>query len=160
MDDKTKIADATYGSDLSGLKLDKNKTYSANEIYFFEAQNILKASLDYLGGMPNKKSASFDTDFFLKLHKEMFADVWDWAGKIRTVELNFGVKAYQVSSELKKLADDLNFWHENKSFDVIEIAARLHHRAVVIHPFLNGNGRWSRMLANIYLRQNSLSPTK
>ena len=160
MDDKTKIADATYGSDLSGLKLDKNKAYSASEIYFFEAQNILKASLDYLGGMPNKKSASFNTDFFLKLHKEMFGDVWDWAGKIRTVELNFGVKAYLVSTELKKLADDLDFWQSNKSFDAIEIAARLHHRAVVIHPFLNGNGRWSRMLANIYLKQNNLSPTK
>jgi Fic family protein len=31
---------------------------------------------------------------------------------------------------------------------------------VVIHPFLNGNGRWSRMLANIYLKQNELKPTK
>jgi Fic family protein len=49
---------------------------------------------------------------------------------------------------------------KNKNFDVVEIAARLHHRAVVIHPFINGNGRWSRMLANIYLKQNSLSPTK
>jgi hypothetical protein len=46
-----------------------NQTYSVNEIYFFEAQNILKASLDYLGGVSNKKSDSFDTDFFLKLHK-------------------------------------------------------------------------------------------
>ncbi len=160
MDDKTKIADATYGSDLSGLKLDKNKTYSTNEIYFFEAQNILKANLDYLGGIPDKKPDSFDTYFLLKLHKEMFDDVWDWAGKIRTVELNFGVKAYLVSTELRKLVDDLNFWHKNKNFDVVEIAARLHHRAVVIHPFINGNGRWSRMLANIYLKQNSLSPTK
>ncbi|VVM18999.1 hypothetical protein BSPWISOXPB_9423 [uncultured Gammaproteobacteria bacterium] len=61
MNDKTKIADATYGGDLSGLKLDKDKTYSVNEIYFFEAQNILKASLDYLGGVSNKKSDSFDT---------------------------------------------------------------------------------------------------
>ncbi|RUA05638.1 MAG: mobile mystery protein B [Gammaproteobacteria bacterium] len=159
MDDKTKIADATYGSDLSGLKLDKNKTYSTNKIYFLEAQNILKASLDYLGGLPNKKSASFNAIFLLKLHKEMFGDVWDWAGKIRTVELNFGVKAYFVATELKKLADDLDFWQSNKSFDAIEIATRLDHRAVVIHPFLNGNGRWSRMLANIYLKQNGLSAT-
>ncbi|WP_257607883.1 mobile mystery protein B [bacterium endosymbiont of Bathymodiolus sp. 5 South] len=101
-----------------------------------------------------------DTDFFLKLHKEMFGDVWDWAGEIRTAELNFGVKAYLVSTELKKLIDDLSFWHENKTFNTIEISARLHYRAVVIHPFLNGNGRWSRMLANIYLKQNELKPTK
>jgi fido (protein-threonine AMPylation protein) len=41
----------------------------------------------------NKKSDSFGTDFFLKLHKEMFGDVWDWAGKIRTAE-GAGAKSY------------------------------------------------------------------
>ena len=35
-----------------------------------------------------------------------------------------------------------------------EQAARLHHRAVSIHPFLNGNGRWSRLLSNIWLAQH------
>jgi fido (protein-threonine AMPylation protein) len=28
----------------------------------------------------------------------MFGDVWDWAGKIRTAELNFGINAYLVST--------------------------------------------------------------
>jgi hypothetical protein len=41
-------------------------------------------------------------------------------------ELNFGVNAYLVSTELKKLTDDLSFWHENKTFNAIEISARLH----------------------------------
>jgi fido (protein-threonine AMPylation protein) len=40
----------------------------------------------------NKKSDSFDTDFFLKLHKEMFGDVWDWAGKIRRMLFTFRVQ--------------------------------------------------------------------
>ena len=31
---------------------------------------------------------------------------------------------------------------------------RLHYRAVGIHPFPNGNGRWARMLANIWLRRH------
>ena len=39
--------------------------------------------------------------------------------------------------------------------DIIEQVTRLHHRAVVIHPFLNGNGRWSRLLANIFLKQTA-----
>jgi len=34
------------------------------------------------------------------------------------------------------------------------LAAMLHHRAVHIHPFPNGNGRWSRMRANIWLKRN------
>jgi len=160
MKDQTKIADATYVDDISGLKLDMSKQYTMNEIYLYEAKNITKATLKYLSATPDKKLAPFSYEWFMTLHADMFGDVWDWAGKFRHVELSIGIKAYLVSTEIKKLVDDLEFWHENKSFEVVEIASRLHHRAVHIHPFLNGNGRWSRMLANIYLKQNGLQPTK
>jgi len=160
MKDNTKIADATYVNDVSGLKLDTSKQYTMDEIYFYEAKNITQATLKYLSLVPEKKLAPFTYAWLLLLHKEMFGDVWEWAGKLRQVELSIGVKAYLVSTEIKKLVDDLAFWEENKSFDVIETAALIHHRAVQIHPFLNGNGRWSRMLANIYLKQNGIQPTK
>ena len=159
MDDKTKITDATYIDDISGLKLPKTKAYTMDEIYFYEAKNITKAAIKYLSAKPSKKSAPFTFEWFLKLHKEMFGDVWKWAGKIRQINLSIGIKPYLISTELKKLADDIKFWEENGSFEIVEIAARIHHRAVFIHPFLNGNGRWARMLANIYLKQNDLKPT-
>ena len=160
MKDSTKIVDATPLDDISGLKLDTSKPYTIEEIYFYEAKNITQATLRYLSLLPDKKLAPFSFEWFLALHQEMFGEVWEWAGKLRQVELSIGVKAYLVSTEIKKLVDDLEFWEQNKSFDVIEIASRIHHRAVQIHPFLNGNGRWSRMLANIYLKQNGLQPTK
>ena len=160
MKDKTHIADATYIDDISGLKLDTSKQYTIDEIYFYEAKNITQATLKYLSLVPDTKLASFDFEWFLTLHKDMFGDVWKWTGKLRQVELSIGVKAYLVSTEMKKLVDDLAFWEQNRIFDVIEIASRVHHRAVQIHPFLNGNGRWARMLANIYLKQNGLQPTK
>lgn len=158
--DNTQIKGATPIDDISGLKLDTSRVYTLDDIYTFEAKNIRKATIKYLIERPSKKLAPFTFEWMLKLHKEMFGDVWDWAGKLRQVELSIGVKAYMVSSELKKLVDDLAFWDEHKSFDVVETAARIHHRAVQIHPFKNGNGRWSRMIANIYLLQNGLAPTK
>ena len=154
MKDKTHIADATYIDDISGLRLDTSTQYTMDEIYLYEAKNITQATLKYLSLAP------FSFQWLLILHKDMFGDVWEWAGKLRQVVLSIGVKAYLVSTEIKKLVDDLEFWEENKSFDVIEIASRIHHRTVQIHPFLNGNGRWARMLANIYLKQNGLQPTK
>lgn len=160
MKDTTKIKGATYNDDISGLKLDTSKQYTLQEIYLYEARNITKATLKYLSAKPTKGFAPFTFEWFLSLHKEMFGDVWDWAGKIRQVELSIGVKAYTISTEMKKLVDDLEYWEKNKSFDVIEIASRIHHRAVQIHPFKNGNGRWSRILANIYLKQNNLEATK
>jgi Fic-DOC domain mobile mystery protein B len=160
MKDNTKIADATYVDDISGLKLDTSKQYTMDEIFLYEAKNITKATLKYLSLVPDKKLAPFSFEWFLLLHQEMFGEVWEWAGKFRQVELSIGIKAYLVSTEIKKLVDDLAFWEQNKSFDVIETASRIHYRAVQIHPFLNANGRWSRMLANIYLKQNGLQPTK
>lgn len=157
--DGTHIKGATYSDDISGLKLDTSKQYSIDDIYFYEAKNITKAILKYLSTTPDKKLAPFSLEWLLKLHEEMFGDVWSWAGKLRRIELSIGIKAYLVNMELKKLVDDLAFWEQNKTFEVVEIAARIHHRVVQIHPFQNGNGRWSRMLANIYLKQNGLQPT-
>lgn len=161
MINSTKPTDgATPLDDMSGLKLPKNRAYTLKDIYIKEAQNIADATIKYLSAIPTKKEAPFTYEWFLKLHKEMFGNVWDWAGKPRQIELSIGIKAYLVPMELKKLSDDFLFWDENRSFDVYEIASRLHHRAVQIHPFLNGNGRWSRMLASIYLRQKGLMPVK
>ncbi len=159
MIDSTKpIDDATAIDDVSGLKLSKSRSYSLKEIYIKEAENIAEATIKYLSAIPSKKEAPFTYTWLLELHTEMFGNVWDWAGKLRHIELSIGIKAYLVSTELKKLSDDILFWDKNKSFDVYEIATRIHHRAVQIHPFQNGNGRWSRMLANIYLRQKGLMP--
>ena len=49
--------------------------------------------------------------------------------------------------------DDIRFWIENKTYSEIEIAIRFHHRLVQIHPFPNGNGRISRLLADLLLKQ-------
>ena len=65
--------------------------------------------------------------------------------------LNLGSPWHQGPIQLQRLCDDLDYWKTNWP-DVIEQAAHLHHRAVQIHPFPNGNGRWSRLLANIWLK--------
>jgi Protein involved in cell division len=42
---------------------------------------------------------------------------------------------------------------ENHTFPNLEIAVRLHHRLVLIHPFPNGNGRISRLMADLLMQQ-------
>lgn len=160
IDSTQPIDDSTPLDDTSGLKLSKNKSYTLKEIYDKEAENIANAVLKYLSAEPSKNEAPFSYEWLLELHREMFGDVWEWAGKLRQCELSIGIKAYLISTELKKLVDDIEYWDKNKTFDTTEIATRIHHRAVQIHPFQNGNGRWSRMLANIYLRKKGLMPVR
>lgn len=74
------------------------------------------------------------------------------AGQFRTTELTIGIPSHQVEIAVHNLMENLKVWNTT-GMPLIEQAARLHHRAVEIHPFLNGNGRWSRLLANIWLKQ-------
>ena len=96
--------------------------------------------------------APFDFVWALQLHKEMFGQVWTWAGSTRKIDLNLGVPWQQVEIQLYDLLLRLPYW---KDMPLFEQAARLHHGAVAIHPFENGNGRWSRMLANIWLKRQA-----
>ena len=154
------IDDATPLDDISGLKLPMDRVYTLREVYEAEANNIAIATIKYLSAPPSTREASFTYEWLQQLHYEMFANVWDWAGKFRQIELSIGIKAYQVPMALKELADDIAYWDKHKTFSIYETATRIHHRAVQIHPFQNGNGRWSRMLANIYLRQNGSMPVR
>ena len=105
-------------------------------------------------GKPSKKLAPFNLNWFQRLHEEMFGDVWEYAGNFRQEDVNIGIKWQNIISEMYQLELDLAFWEENETYDVLERSVRLHHKAVYIHPFDGGNGRWSRLLGNIYLKQN------
>ncbi len=96
-------------------------------------------------------------EFVKKLHHKMFCDTWSWAGKFRQRQTNIGVNSIYIPQELKILIDDVVFWEENKTFSKREIGVRLHHRLVFIHPFPNGNGRFSRLFADLYLLQQNES---
>ena len=121
-----------------------------SELNEAEARNIAQAQL-WLAA--NKKKDVCSDTFLRKLHKKMFCDVWVWAGEYRITERNIGVAPYQIPMKLMQLFDDLNFWIDNKTYSNHEIAVRLHHKLVQIHPFPNGNGRVSRLMADLVLRK-------
>jgi len=92
-------------------------------------------------------------DFICDLHKRMLSSVWDWAGCFRNTNKNLGVDKYQIAVELRMLIDDCKYWVENKTFEADEIAVRFKHRIVSIHCFANGNGRHSRLIADIIVEK-------
>lgn len=139
--------------DLVGFKL--AKTYpnpTRQHVDELEEENVRKATLKYLAQKTSKKVAPFDYYWLLELHREMYGDVWEWAGKTKRQNTQIGLDKHEVVEALRVLAADIQEWPNH--FEPLEVSARLHHRAVHIHPFKNGNGRWSRLLANIWLKQN------
>jgi Fic-DOC domain mobile mystery protein B len=89
--------------------------------------------------------------FMLTLHRRMFGDVWRWAGTHRRRETNIGVAPHLVAAESQMRLDDVLFWHAGSVFPTDELAARIHCRLVSVHPFPNGNGRCTRLMADLYL---------
>lgn len=129
----------------------KIKTISTRgELDEFEQANIEKAIEWSLKSNPSQEKI-LTVAFIKDVHKRMFSEVWGWAGTFRKTNKNIGVNKHQIEVELTKLMDDCKFWIENKSFSEDEIAIRFKHRLVKIHPFPNGNGRHSRLCADILI---------
>lgn len=120
-----------------------------------EFANVSKILPKYFLKKPSDRTAPFNFKWFLKLHEEMFGDVWDWAGKLRRHALNLGIEPAKIASELHAVQAGLHQWEESR-MDPLETAVRLHYKLVWIHPFAGGNGRWARMASNIYLRKREL----
>ena len=91
--------------------------------------------------------------FLRRLHREMFGQVWKWAGEYRKSPRNLGVDAWRITPELATMLDDVRFWVQEEIYPADEIAMRFHHRLVWIHPFPNGNGRHGRLAADLLVMQ-------
>lgn len=87
--------------------------------------------------------------FIQKLHLHMFNQTWDWAGKFRISEKNIGVNWHLIPVNVKNLCDNAAHQIKQKFFSADEMALRFHHQLVWIHPFVNGNGRHSRLMADL-----------
>lgn len=140
------------GDELEGLLI--LSISNKRELDEFEQKNIEEAVLFFKNKRGLISLDDFLSEKFIKdLHSRMFKNVWSWAGKFRKTEKNIGVDPKNISVEIKKLLDDIKYWLDNEVFSVEETAIRLKHKMVLIHPFANGNGRYSRLLADLFLEK-------
>ena len=131
-----------------GLKIKSITTQG--ELDEFEHLNIEKA-VEWTIHTKLKTERILTEKFVKDLHKKMYGDVWKWAGDFRKTDKNIGINWTQIGVELKNLIDDTKYWIENETYSSEEIAIKFKHRIVSIHCFPNGNGRHSRMMADIIM---------
>jgi Fic-DOC domain mobile mystery protein B len=124
-------------------------TYIAlrHELNELEQQNIAEADRWAFA----RKRKVLDESFLRRLHGRMFNRVWRWAGNYRRTDRNLGIAVYRIQPELQQIIDDVRYWTNHKTYAPDELAVRFHHRLVYVHPFPNGNGRWSRLAADLLI---------
>jgi Fic-DOC domain mobile mystery protein B len=116
-----------------------------SELNELEQQNILEADVWAF----SRRMNPVDETFGRGLHRRMFVKVWKWAGTYRKSNKNIGVERAMIQPRLNEALEQASYWVEHETFPPDEIAVRFHHALVVVHPFSNGNGRWSRLMADV-----------
>jgi Fic-DOC domain mobile mystery protein B len=157
-----KPVDPLFGSNDSGTPLSPEEREGLKlthitlrrDLNEAEQQNILRATAWAF----SRRRDVLSVDFLCGLHRRMFGDVWRWAGTYRQTAKNIGIEAWRISTELRSLIDDVQYWLENETFTADEMAARFHFRLVWIHPFPNGNGRFGRLAADLLINRLGQPP--
>jgi Fic-DOC domain mobile mystery protein B len=116
-----------------------------------ERANIHTARVWAMRPRTLKRSDLLTDAFARELHKRMFNQTWRWAGRYRKTEKNLGWEVARITEGMRNAFDDVRAWMEFSTYPLHEAAVRLHHRLVAIHPWPNGNGRHSRLVADIMI---------
>lgn len=91
------------------------------------------------------------TDAFVReLHRRLYGDVWAWAGVYRRTEKSVGIDPVHIAVELRQSLETLAYrWANTDDWSARELGIAVHAEVVRIHPFVDGNGRATRLLANL-----------
>jgi Fic-DOC domain mobile mystery protein B len=141
---------ATPLSDCSGLI--PTWIHTLSDLNRVEAENILNAQLKFLTGTVDHPQKWFQAKELIKIHKTMFDKVWDWAGLYRKSKTSIGIAPSLIPSQLAEFCHEVISWFLHPvELTFLEMSAKIHHKLVFIHPFENGNGRFSRLVADRFL---------
>ncbi len=141
--------------DLKGLKFPWVKT--RGQLSSVEGPNIVNGKEWALASSSTRMPDMLSIAYMQELHRRILSDVWEWAGEIRAHQLqnDFASSVPDIRPHLLGLySDAVDYWLKDKSIDPDQFSVMVHHRVVKVHPFRNGNGRHSRVIADLVLEKH------
>ena len=160
------IRSSHYSTSIEGnpLNLDEVETLiKSNQEPTTKAEQEVLNYFNVLNHLNQYCDKIITSDTILSVHKDLtkdllrnpkyegkFRDTRVFIGNLHTQEINYmPPDAYKVPG----LVDELLDWLNNSTDDMypVIIAGILHYELVRIHPFIDGNGRTSRLMATLVL---------
>lgn len=123
------------------------------DVYLAEAEGILAVESQMMDAIADGRIVALDLcDYqtIFELHRACYSGVWEWAGTVRDKEVSIGVPPELIRQRLPEELGTIAYWIQN-DMDPFWIAMAAHHRLVMIHPFVDGNGRVTRLFADLLL---------
>lgn len=107
-----------------------------------------------------QSSEEFTFDFYLNLHRRLFEDIYDWAGKLRTIDLKKkgtsfcpAVKLESVGTAIFERVRQMNEFRRLPRSEYVKEITELYHILNMLHPFREGNGRTERLFFTLLIRR-------
>jgi Fic-DOC domain mobile mystery protein B len=152
------MSDPLFGADdEANTPLEAEERHALIPTYITLRRELNEAEQVNIAGalrwLSSRKRKVLDERFLRTLHKQMFGQVWRWAGTYRQTARNIGVDAWRIPMDVAGAIDDARYWVEHQTYPPDEIALRFSHKLVAIHPFPNGNGRFSRLVGDLLAEQ-------
>ena len=142
-------ADDTYCYPGTDVLRNKAEITNAQDLDAYEGELSTLRSIEIL---ESPISGQFDLIHLQRIHLALFQDVYDWAGKIRTVDISRGNSRFANVRFIESAANDIfnKLARENwlKGLDTNVLSKRLAHylsEINALHPFREGNGRVQRI---------------
>lgn len=153
--------DFTYNTNAiegSTITLDETRELVEHRISPNKPLRDVKETEDHVKTFLNmlEKKERLTLKLILKWHKELFKQTkQDIAGKFRDFHVRVGDYRCPDWQDVKKLMNDfIKFYRKNRNMHPVELAARMHYKFEMIHPFGDGNGRVGRLIMNHILWHN------
>lgn len=128
------------------------------EIELSEFEGFLQAEILLTEKLSSR--TKFDIKYILKIHKLALSHLYSFAGKYRDVNIS---KAGFLFASARFLPESMKTFEKEillnlpnnyfKKEDLIKDIAIVHGELLFIHPFREGNGRTTRILANLMARK-------
>ena len=109
----------------------------------------------------NPIDGNFGFEHYKAIHKYIFEDLYDWAGKIRTVSISKKGTVFTSPESIEPLADRIfsglqkeNCYIGYDNDRYIESIVDFYCRTNMLHPFREGNGRTQRVFLTQLIRHS------
>lgn len=121
------------------------------EISFAKSVELLKNPLIH----------EFNTEYYKSIHKYLFSDLYDWAGKYRKINISKKGTKFVDYDKLEILSDriflrlkELDFFRGMSFSEFINEIVDIYCSLNMLHPFREGNGRTQRIFISELLKFN------